>query len=459
VAEVNRQTEALKYDGVLAKEMKEKDEKLATMEQTFKDEVVIVVNRQMEASRKEFDGILAREISKKEAEKEAELRKEYDDILAAKNAELTKKYNVILASEVGKKETGKEAELTARYNGILDTQIAARTVSMGNEYNEQFRQRMVDLDQKHEQVRQRMLDLDQKHEQRMAGLKQEHDTETSAAVKRLENIFRATVKTQVDILAANGRASHQRTVDELNDKITKLNEAATATANASRQANSQGLAIEKLKQDHAAEIIRLENAQKAVVQQLYADLAGIDQDYNEAMSNLDIERKKAKENLAREEEKVKMYKEDYLVIEAECHRLNTELLAARAAHPTTYLDPTVYDVPAFQRNAAAAVSPDYSKLPTVALLAAQGPMTPYIPPPASRPSLLPRGPAAPPSAPPTISPTSVPANLKRGPLSHLSRPDDESDESDEDNEDGGEEAVGLSDGEEPFEVAVQVRKD
>jgi hypothetical protein len=95
-------------------------------------------------------------------------------------------------------------------------------------------------------------------------------------------------------------------------------------------------------------------------------------------------------------------------------------------------------------------------------------MTPYVPPPASHPSLLPRGPAAPPSAPLTISPNSVPANLKRGPLSHLSRPDDESDESDEDDEgyeididdeDGDEEAVGLSDGEEPFEVAVQVRKD
>jgi hypothetical protein len=136
------------------------------------------------------------------------------------------------------------------------------------------------------------------------------------------------------------------------------------------------------------------------------------------------------------------------------------------ALPTSYLDPAAYDVPAFQRNALAAISPDYSKMPTVGLLACGGSMA-YTPPPASRPAPRPatgptllRGPAAAPPI-PVFSPTSVPTQrTKRGPSGVLSKHDDEdeSDEDDEAYEDGDEEAVGLSDGEEEFTIVNQLLK-
>jgi len=98
----------------------------------------------------------------------------------------------------------------------------------------------------------------------------------------------------------------------------------------------------------------------------------------------------------------------------------------------------------------------------------------YTPPPASRPAPRPatgptllRGPAAAPPI-PVFSPTSVPTQrTKRGPTGAVSKhDDDESDEDeddeayedDSDDEDGGEEAVGLSDGEEEFTVVNQVLK-
>ena len=379
-----------------SEEVKERDEKLAAMEQSFRNAVEAEVSRQTAELSKQYDGVLVEEVSKKEAE-------------------LTVKYNGILETEVSRKEAEKEAELTVKYNGILETAIAAtRTSQM-----------------------QTGVTMAADHDDKVAKLKQEHKDETA------EKDAKTCELTELVRVTAGARDQHRENYEHIEKECERIQEIAEERAaelkkNAGTHAQQT---VHKSTNQQDDEISRL----KAAAKKHFEDMGAMDAEYNHAMSLLKLE----KDKVAGLQETLKEHKQDYKDVEKEVERLDAlakqkeqELVAVRATAPTLVLDPSAYDVVAYQRHAAEACSPDYGTLPTVPL---RTPRVPNFPP-------------AAPAAAPSVSPTSLPFWAKRGRLGddEGDEYEDEDDEDDIDDEDGEEEAVGFSDGEEEFTVENQV---
>ena len=279
--------------------------------------------------------------------------------------------------------------------------------------------------------------LTKKHKDETAELTKKHKVETAekdAKIRDLTELVRVT---------AGARDLHRENYEHLEKECERIQEIADERAaelkkNAGTHAQQT---VHKSTNQQDDEISRL----KAAAKKHFEDMGAMDAEYNHAMSLL----KHEKDKVAGLQETLKEHKQDYNDVAKEVERLDAlakqkeqDLVAVRATAPTLVLDPSAYDVVAYQRHAAEARSPDYGTLPKVPL---RTPRVPNFPP-------------AAPAAAPSVSPTSLPFWAKRGRLGddEGDEYEDEDDEDDIDDEDGEEEAVGFSDGEEEFTVENQV---
>ena len=355
----------------------------------------------------------ATKLAQKERElsKKSEEVKERDEKLAA----MEQSFRNAVEAEVSRKEAEKEAELTVKYNGILETAIAAtRTSQM-----------------------QTGVTMAADHDDKVAKLKQEHKDETA------EKDAKTCELTELVRVTAGARDQHRENYEHIEKECERIQEIAEERAaelkkNAGTHAQQT---VHKSTNQQDDEISRL----KAAAKKHFEDMGAMDAEYNHAMSLL----KHEKDKVAGLQETLKEHKQDYNDVAKEVERLDAlakqkeqDLVAVRATAPTLVLDPSAYDVVAYQRHAAEARSPDYGTLPKVPL---RTPRVPNFPP-------------AAPAAAPSVSPTSLPFWAKRGRLGddEGDEYEDEDDEDDIDDEDGEEEAVGFSDGEEEFTVENQV---
>lgn len=230
---------------------------------------------------------LLAEKTKLENALQAEIRKSQrkDSDLAAKD--------IAFAYQVSQKVTQLAKKLTDEQAEELKAAKEEHVRVLRLECDERVRQATVEGD---ERVGQRQVEMTTKCDEETARKKKQYDLDVKAVrseiftelSQKYDIQLAAEVSTQVENRVATIQTSHQQTVHKMtidhNDKITKLKgeitqlkEAATAneSLNVSRH---QGLAVEKLKEDHAAEITRLKASQEAVVRQHYTDIAGIDAD-------------------------------------------------------------------------------------------------------------------------------------------------------------------------------------
>ena len=371
-------------------------------------EATKLAQKERELSKKSEE---VKERDEKLAAMEQSFRNAVEAEVSRQTAELSKQYDGVLVEEVSKKE----AELTVKYNGILETAIAAtRTPQM-----------------------QTGVTMAADHDDKVAKLKQEHEDETA------EKDAKTCELTELVRVTAGARDQHRENYEHIEKECERIQEIAEERAaelkkNAGTHAQQT---VHKSTNQQDDEISRL----KAAAKKHFEDMGAMDAEYNHAMSLL----KHEKDKVAGLQETLKEHKQDYKDVEKEVERLDAlakqkeqELVAVRATAPTLVLDPSAYDVVAYQRHAAEARSPDYGTLPKVPL---RTPRVPNFPP-------------AAPAAAPSVSPTSLPFWAKRGRLGddEGDEYEDEDDEDDIDDEDGEEEAVGFSDGEEEFTVENQV---